>query len=73
VPPRVSSLPHNGERHALQALLSGTWKPERLLYPTKRRTLSGMVAKGWIEQNGGAQFEYKITDAGREAMRRQMP
>jgi hypothetical protein len=32
-----------------------------------------MVAKGWIEQSGGAQFEYKITDAGREAMRRQMP
>jgi hypothetical protein len=23
VPPRASSLPHNGERHALQALLSG--------------------------------------------------
>ena len=73
MPPRISSLPHNKERHALQALLSGDWKPAMSLYPTAAPTLEKMVSKGWIERRVTTRFEYKITDLGREAFRQRLP
>lgn len=73
MPPRISSLPQNQERHALQALLSGNWRPETALYPTRKTTLAKMTEKAWIERRRSAQLEYKITDAGRVAFRAQLP
>lgn len=73
MPPRISTLPHNKERHALQVLLSGDWKSTASLYPTQATTLTKMVSKGWIERRTASQFEYKITDAGREAFRQRLP
>ncbi len=73
MPPRISSLPHNKERHALQVLLSGDWKPATSLYPTQATTLAKMVSKGWIERRVTTRFEYRITDAGREAFRQRLP
>jgi DNA-binding PadR family transcriptional regulator len=71
--PRVSNLPHVGERHALQILLSGNWKPATSLYPTQAGTLAKMIAKGWIEQRATSKIEYRITEAGRNALRHQLP
>jgi len=73
MPPRISTLPHNQERHALQVLLSGNWKPVSALYPTKARTLTTMVDKGWIEGRVSRHPEYRITDAGRAAFRAPLP
>jgi DNA-binding PadR family transcriptional regulator len=71
--PRISSLPQNQERHALQVLLSGNWKPAPALYPTQGRTLKKMIEKGWIELRVSKHFEYRITDAGREAFHAPLP
>ena len=73
MPPRSNNLPHNKERHALQALLSGNWKPAPALHPTGENTLAKMVDKGWLERRVARHFEYRITDAGREAFRQPMP
>jgi DNA-binding PadR family transcriptional regulator len=73
MPPRNPSLPANQERHALQMMLSGNWKAAPALFPTTERTLSKMVDKGWIERRVSKHFEYRITDAGREAFRARLP
>jgi DNA-binding PadR family transcriptional regulator len=71
--PRNESLPANQERHALQVMLSGNWKPAPALYPTQERVLTKMVAKGWIEQRRSKSMEYRITEAGRNALRARLP
>ena len=50
MPPRPSHLPHNVERTALQLLnRTGAALPALRLYPASRRTIAGMLNKGWIE------------------------
>jgi DNA-binding PadR family transcriptional regulator len=73
MPPRISTLPRNQERHALQVLLSGIWKPAFTLLPTGDRILTKMVEKGWIQRRVTKHFEYRITDAGREAFHAPLP
>jgi len=73
MPPRTSTLPQHKERHALQFLLSGNWKPTAALYPAGYKLLTKMVEKGWIEKRASLHFEYRITDAGREAFRAPLP
>jgi DNA-binding PadR family transcriptional regulator len=73
MPARSSDLPSYRERQALQILLSGNWQPAKALYASSRTTLSKMVAKGWIEQRGSLQTEYRITEHGREAFHTPMP
>jgi hypothetical protein len=51
MPARSSDLPSYRERQALQILLSGNLQPAKALYASSRRTLSKMVAKGWIEHS----------------------
>jgi DNA-binding PadR family transcriptional regulator len=73
MPPRIRTLPHNQERYALQLLLSGQWKPSSTLQPTGDRTLNKMVEKGWLERRVAKHFEYRITEAGREAFHSPLP
>ena len=73
MPPRISTLPHNQERYALQLLLTGVWKKAAALHPTGERTLMKMVAKGWIDKRVSGRVEYRITDAGRQAFHAPLP
>ena len=72
--PRLSSLPNSRERHALQVLLSGNWKPAAELYPASKMTRKRLAEKGWIEQRRlSREVECRITEAGREAFRAKLP
>jgi DNA-binding PadR family transcriptional regulator len=73
MPARSSELPSYRERQALQLMLSGDWQPTKALYASSRTILSKMVAKGWIEQRGSLQTEYRLTELGREAFRAPIP
>jgi hypothetical protein len=72
-PERVSRLPRYNERHALQILLSGDWRPRRALYSTSSKTLTAMAEKGWIEVRRMDEMEYRITAAGLEAFQTPLP
>ena len=69
MPARPSHLPHNLERNALQKLSGTDGLPLVKLHPTGKRTVAGMIAKGWIEKrvNGGETF--RITPAGEAALK----
>jgi len=73
MPARPSHLPHNLERNALQKLSGTDGLPLVKLHPTGKRTVAGMIAKGWIEKrvNGGETF--RITPAGEAALKAKIP
>jgi hypothetical protein len=64
--PRPSHLPHNTERSALQKLISVGPLPSSKLHPAGKRTLTGMIQKGWLKFEGTI---YSVTDAGRAAFK----
>jgi hypothetical protein len=75
MPARPSHLPHNLERTALQKLSATPGLPSAKLYPAGKQTITGMLAKGWIERqsdaSGGAR--YRITLAGEAALKAKIP
>ena len=74
MPPRPSHLPHNLERTALQKMSSTHGLPLAKLHPAGKKTIAGMVAKGWIEKqvdDAGATF--RITPAGKAALEAKIP
>ena len=75
MPPRLSHLPHNLERTALQKL-SATWGLLLAqLHPAGKQTVAGMEAKGWIEKQSdvGGRTRYCITPAGEAALKAKIP
>jgi hypothetical protein len=72
MPPRARHLPSNAERNALQRLRPGAELTLRELAPTGHRTILTMIAKGWIER-GSEGRTYRITVAGKTAMRLKIP
>ncbi len=75
MPPRPSHLPNNIERSALQKMSPTHGLPLAKLHPAGRKTIAGMVAKGWIDKvvdaNAGAGF--CITPAGKAALEAKIP
>ena len=45
------------------------------MHPVGKKTIAGMVAKGWIERSsgGGVDARYCITEVGQEALRAKIP
>jgi len=44
------------------------------MHPVGKKTIAGMVAKGWIERSGGGvDTLYCITEIGQEALRAKIP
>ena len=72
---RAPHLPHNIQRTALQNMGGCQWMLARALYPAGKGTIAAMLAKGWIEASHGpgAQPLYRITLAGQEALKAQIP
>jgi hypothetical protein len=75
MPARPSHLPHNRERTALQQLRATPGLPLAKLHPAGKQTISGMVAKGWIERrsDGRGSTGYSITPAGEAALMAKIP
>jgi hypothetical protein len=75
MPPRPSHLPHNVERTALQKMSATRGLPLEKLYPASKRTVAGMIAKGWIERqiDASAGATFRITPAGEAALRAKIP
>jgi hypothetical protein len=73
--PRPPHLPHNIEREALQKMSPIYGLPLAKLHPAGERTVARMLAKGWIEQDldGTAGALYRITPAGKAALREKVP
>jgi hypothetical protein len=71
MPPRSPELPSVFERDVLQLLVSGIWKTRAQLKSPSSATLNKLVAKGWVEFDEMRGF--RITDAGRNALRRKLP
>jgi hypothetical protein len=67
--PRAGHLPNYRERIALQKLVRSEL-PIAKLHPTGKPTLSKMMKKGWLEQDGA---EGSITPAGRVALKAKIP
>jgi predicted transcriptional regulator len=73
MPNRPEHLPTHYERAVLQKLSAGAAMPARNLDPTESgRTLSKLLAKGWIEQNAASR-NFRITSLGKEALRTLLP
>ncbi len=70
---RPPHIPHNVERTALQNMRHSTWLPAVALYPAKTNTIATMLAKGWIEAQPGPQPLYRITAAGKAALKTSIP
>ena len=70
--PRPSHLPNHYERSALTKLTSGRELPPSMLLPASRTTIAKLLKKGWIERAGSIQL-YRITEAGKAALRADMP
>lgn len=75
MPMRPSHLPHHSERTALQKLLSNPGSPLSTLHPAGKKTIAGMLAKGWVERKLDARTgaRYYITPAGEAALRAKIP
>jgi hypothetical protein len=75
MPARPSHLPHNRERTALQQLRATPGLPLAKLHPAGKQTISGMVAKGWIERrsDGRGSTGYSITPADEAALMAKIP
>ena len=75
MPIRPSHLPHHNERTALQKLRVNPGLPSDPLHPAGKKTIAGMLAKGWIESklDARAGARYYITAAGEAALRAKIP
>jgi hypothetical protein len=74
MPSRPSHLPHNVERTALQKMSATRGLPFAQMHPAGKRTIAGMVEKGWIaKQLDGARAIYHITPAGEAALKAKIP
>jgi hypothetical protein len=74
MPTRLSHIPHNLERTALQKMKATAGLLARQLYPTGQVTLDGMMAKGWIAKQMDANgVRYRITPAGEAALKAKIP
>ena len=71
MPPRLSHLPHNLERTALQRLSATRGLLLAQLHPAGKQTVAGMEAKGWIKKQSdvGGRTRYCITPAGEAALK----
>jgi hypothetical protein len=67
---RDDRIPNNTERSALQKLIGAGPMPWFKLHPAGKRTLSGMLQKGWITMEGQ---NYGVTPAGESAFRAKIP
>jgi DNA-binding PadR family transcriptional regulator len=70
---RAEHVPTHRERVVLQKLSAGAEMPSTKLDPTAAgRTLSKLLAKGWIER-GASRRHYRITQLGEAALRAPIP
>ena len=72
MPARASHIPHNTERTALQKMSVVRGLSLEHLHPAGKRTISGMVAKGWIERQPDGRT-YCITPSGAAALKATIP
>jgi hypothetical protein len=73
-PSRPGHLPHNRERSTLQKMSAGQGLPSAKMYPSGKRTIAGMLAKGWIKKQTAADgVRFFITPAGEAALRAKIP
>jgi len=72
MPPRPRHIPHNAERTVLQKMSPTRGLPIERLQPAGKRTVAGMVAKGWIEKQPDGRT-YCITPAGDAALKAVIP
>jgi len=47
--------------------------PLAKLHPAGKKTIAGMVAKGWIEQVEHADATFRVTPAGEAALKAKIP
>ncbi len=72
MPPRPTHIPHNAERTALQKMSPTRGLTLERLQPAGKRTVAGMVAKGWIAKQPDGRT-YCITPAGVAALKAIIP
>ena len=72
MPARANHLPTHLERSGLQKLIGIPELPAAKLHPVGGRTIKTLLAKGWIE-HGSSDRVYRITPAGKAAMREALP
>jgi hypothetical protein len=72
MPPRPRHIPHNAERTVLQKMSPTRGLTFERLQPAGKRTVAGMVAKGWIEKQPDGRT-YCITPAGDAALKAIIP
>jgi hypothetical protein len=70
--PRPKHIPNNSERTALQKMSPTRGLTFERLQPAGKRTVAGMVAKGWIEKQPDG-LTYCITPAGDAALKAIIP
>jgi hypothetical protein len=75
MPARPSHIPHTVERATLQRMSATEELPLEKLHPAGKQTVTGMLAKGWIERrsDGGGRLGYCITAAGQKALKAKIP
>jgi hypothetical protein len=74
MPARPAHLPNTRERSALQLLSSGRGLSLAKLYIAGRKTIQGLIAKGWVASDeNGLEATYRITDAGLGALQEKLP
>ena len=75
MPARPSHLPHYLERTALQKINATRGLSLAQLYPASRWTIAGMIAKGWVKKQMGANRgeRYRITPAGEATLKAKIP
>jgi predicted transcriptional regulator len=72
MPAGPSHIPHMTERTALQKMSVTQGLSLQQLHPVGKKTISVMVAKGWIERQPDGRT-YCITSAGAAALRAVIP
>jgi hypothetical protein len=75
MPSRPSHLPHNLERSTLQMMSAGQGLPSAKMHPAGKRTIAGMLGKGWIKKQmvADGSARYFITSAGEAALKAKIP
>ena len=69
--PRDPKFPNHRERSALLVMKHGNWILQKGVYPAGKLTIATLLRKDWIETS--ASKEFRITQAGREAMFAKIP
>ena len=67
MPARPGHLPHNLERTTLQKMSATRGLSSVQLHPAGRRTIAGMIAKGWIEKHIDIRLQSAFTGAAEKA------